>query len=158
MSVASKSSPPEIVNFVEVSDMLATAGQPSEAQLRELAAQGFQVVINLGLNDPRYCLPDEAGLVVDLGMEYHHIPVKFDQPDAQDLMRFFQLLQASRERKVLAHCAANYRVSVFVSLYGQVYLGWTLQQAIEHVRDIWEPDAVWRQFAYQARRRLGLLK
>ena len=50
----------DIKNFVPVSDHLGTAGQPSEAQLRDVAAAGFAVVVNLGLLDPRYCLRDEA--------------------------------------------------------------------------------------------------
>jgi len=42
-----------IKNFIEVSGQLGTAGQPSEAQLREVADAGFEVVVNLGLLDPR---------------------------------------------------------------------------------------------------------
>ena len=52
-----------IRNFINVSPRLSTAGQPSEDQLRELAQAGIELVINLGLLDPRYCLPDEQGLV-----------------------------------------------------------------------------------------------
>lgn len=45
----------DIYNFVPVSDELATAGQPTEDQLLEVAREGFGVVVNLGLLDPRYC-------------------------------------------------------------------------------------------------------
>ena len=58
----------EIKNFVAVSDRLGTAGQPSEEQLREVADAGFEVVVNLGLLDPRYCLADEADSVAALGL------------------------------------------------------------------------------------------
>ena len=34
----------EIKNFIPVSDRLGTAGQPSEAQLRDVAGAGFEVV------------------------------------------------------------------------------------------------------------------
>ena len=71
----------EIKNFVEVGAMIATGGQPSESQLTDVASAGYQVVINLGLLDPKYCLRDEAGLVAGLGMEYHHIPVVFADPE-----------------------------------------------------------------------------
>ena len=57
----------DIKNFVSLSEQLATAGQPSEQQVQELAREGFEVVVNLGLLDPRYCLADEAGLTGSLG-------------------------------------------------------------------------------------------
>ena len=58
----------EIKNFVAVSDRLGTAGQPSEDQLHDVADAGFDIVVNLGLLDPRYCLADEAGAVKSTGM------------------------------------------------------------------------------------------
>src|SRR5215468_6736069 len=115
----------DIRNFVELSDHLATAGQPSEQHVRELASAGFEVIVNLGLLDPRYCLADEAGLTRSLGMAYHHIPVDFHAPQHQALGEFFRVMDASRGRSVFVHCAANYRVSSFVALYGQARLGWS---------------------------------
>jgi len=47
-----------INNFYKISDTLSCSGQPSEAQLRELAAQKYQVIINLGLLDTLYALKD----------------------------------------------------------------------------------------------------
>ena len=43
----------EIKNFVEIGDLIATGGQPSESQLNDLASAGYRVVINLGLLDPK---------------------------------------------------------------------------------------------------------
>ena len=108
----------DIRNFVGLSDSLATAGQPSEPQLKTLAA-GFEMVVNLGLLDPRVCLPDEPGLIQSLGMAYRHIPVDFNAPRFENLERFFEVMDASRDQRVFVHCAANYRVSAFVALYGE---------------------------------------
>jgi len=140
-----------IRNFIPLSDRLATAGQPSEAQLRALAQAGFEVVVNLGLLDPRYCLPDEAGLVRALGLAYHHIPVDFRAPAAADLERFFAVMQQEQDRKLFAHCAANYRVSCFLALYGEARLGWSRQRADAHIRRAWEPDPVWTAFLAASR-------
>jgi protein tyrosine phosphatase (PTP) superfamily phosphohydrolase (DUF442 family) len=144
----------EIKNFVSVSDALATAGQPSEDQLHQLAQEGFEVIINLGLLDPRYCLADEAEAVRSLSMEYHHIPVDFQAPKRADLEQFFQVMDACTEKKVFVHCAANYRVSSFISLYGQARFGWSLEQANEHIRRLWEPNEVWMAFIEEARQAL----
>ena len=143
----------DIKNFVAVSASLATAGQPLESELADIAASGFELVVNLGLLDPRYCLPDEAGSVARLGLDYRHIPVDFKAPTEQDFERFEATLLEARGRRVFAHCAANYRVSCFVALFGEAHLGWSREQADAHVRKVWEPDDVWR--AFMARVRAG---
>jgi protein tyrosine phosphatase (PTP) superfamily phosphohydrolase (DUF442 family) len=146
----------DIIGFVSLSDDLATAGQPSEKQIRELAEMGFEVIINLGLLDPRYCLEDEAAVVHSLGLEYRHIPVNFQAPKGEDLARFFEAMQSVRGKRVFVHCAVNYRVSSLISLYGQARLGWSLQQAEEHIKRLWEPNEVWARFIEVSRRELGV--
>jgi protein tyrosine phosphatase (PTP) superfamily phosphohydrolase (DUF442 family) len=143
----------DIKNFIAVSDRLGTAGQPSEAQLRDVAGAGYQVVVNLGLLDPRYCLPDEAGTVASLGLAYHHIPVDFTAPQEEDLQRFFEVMDDARDKKVFVHCAANYRVSTFVALYGEAKLGWTADQGDAHMHRVWDPNPIWTQFIGEARDR-----
>ena len=141
----------DIKNFVAVNAMLATAGQPTESELADVAAEGFELVVNLGLLDPRYCLPDEAGSVAKLGLDYRHIPVDFKAPTEDDFRRFEATLLEARGRRVFAHCAANYRVSCFVALFGEAELGWSREQADAHVRRLWEPDDVWRAFMTRLR-------
>ena len=145
-----------IKNFAAISSRLATAGQPSEAQIRALAQDGFEAIVNLGLLDPRYCLPDEAGLVRSLGLAYHHIPVDFQAPAATDLERFFAVMRQEQDRKLFVHCAANYRVSSFLALYGQARLGWSQQEADAHIRRVWEPNPTWAAFIAASRSALGL--
>ena len=44
-----------IYNFVQISDRVATAGQPTEIQYPTIAAAGYQTVINLALTDICKC-------------------------------------------------------------------------------------------------------
>lgn len=141
----------DIKNFVKVDEVLATGGQPSEAQLKEIASARYQVVINLGLLDPKYCLPDEAGLVVGLGMEYHHIPVVFTDPQVRDFQRFVEVMDSCRGRPTFVHCALNWRVSTFVGLYGEIRLGWSPSKADAQMRTFWEPNEVWTRFVAECR-------
>jgi protein tyrosine phosphatase (PTP) superfamily phosphohydrolase (DUF442 family) len=141
----------DIKNCVAVSATLVTAGQPREPELAEIAADGFELIVNLGLLDPRYCLPDEAGSVAKLGLGYRHIPVDFTAPAEEDFRRFEATLLEASGRRVFAHCAANYRVSCFVALFGEAHLGWSREQADAHVRRLWEPDEVWRTFMARVR-------
>ena len=137
----------EIIRFIPVSEQLATSGQPSEAQLAELAAAGFELIINLALHDdPRYSLPDEPGCVAALGMDYVHIPVPFSAPTAGHLVRFFEAMGRAENRRTLVHCAHNKRVSVFLALYRFECLGWPVEQARQAMLTGWTPDPVWQAF------------
>lgn len=143
----------DISNFVAVNEHLATAGQPSEEQLTEVATSGFEVVVNLGLLDPRYCLPDEAAAAARLGLTYRHVPVDFKAPTVEGFLRFEQVMADCAGQRVFVHCAKNYRVSCFVALYGEKHFGWSQEQALEHVRRVWAPDDIWRAFMTEVRSR-----
>jgi protein tyrosine phosphatase (PTP) superfamily phosphohydrolase (DUF442 family) len=145
----------EIKNFAEVIDRIATAGQPTEDQLREVAAAGYSTVVNLGLVDQPYSLPDEAGLVGQLAMTYRHLPVIFDAPKATDYVAFVATMDELASERVFVHCAANYRVSSFIALYGELRLGWTRAQADAHAARFWQPNPTWSEFV-AACRALGL--
>lgn len=125
-------------NFLKVDDHTFTAGQPSEDQLASAAESGIQVVINLAPYYPGDSLPDEAGTVQSLGMQYHNIPVNWENPTRQDFDRFESVMQQVGQKKVLVHCAANFRATAFYSLYAQRHLGWSQSQG-EHFRSqIWQ--------------------
>ena len=86
----------EITNYLPLNEHLGTAGQPTEAQIAEIAAAGYEVVINLALHDADYSLVDEAGAVREAGMEYIHIPVEWEHPTPADLERFCDAMDAHR--------------------------------------------------------------
>ena len=138
----------DIYNYRRVNDRVCTGGQPSEEQLRSAAAEGFQTVVNLATINPRYSLDDEAGLIHSLGMTYHHIPVDWENPQASDFAGFESIMQDHRQDKVLVHCAANFRVTAFYSLYAMKHLGWTEAQADEFRASIWAGSnyPIWEKF------------
>jgi len=73
-------------------------------------------------------------------------------PQPDDLRRFVDAMDASQDKKVFVHCAANYRVSSFVALYGEARLGWSPEQGDAHIRRIWEPNETWMRFIAASRR------
>jgi protein tyrosine phosphatase (PTP) superfamily phosphohydrolase (DUF442 family) len=143
-------------SFLRIDDRVETGGQPTELELQELAREGCRVVINLGLLDPKYCLPDEAGSVARLGMTYHHIPVVFTEPRVTDLETFVAAMDANASARTFVHCALNWRVSSFVALYGQLRLGWSAEEADAHARRFWQPNETWQRFMTEGRQRLRL--
>ena len=100
----------DIKNCVRVDDQLLTAGQPTGDQLRDVAAAGYRAVINLGLLDPRYCLPDEARLASSLGLDYRHIPVQFDAPRPEDFDAFVTAMDEYAAQCTNVGCEASGRV------------------------------------------------
>jgi protein tyrosine phosphatase (PTP) superfamily phosphohydrolase (DUF442 family) len=141
-----------IKNFLPVTDRIGSAGQPTEDELREVAAGGYDAVVNLGLLDPRYCLADEAGLVRSLGLRYEHIPVEFGAPVLDDFRAFLAAMDGMEGEKVFVHCAANWRVTSFLAVYGEMRLGWTRDEADAHARRLWPLNDTWTDFLAACRR------
>jgi protein tyrosine phosphatase (PTP) superfamily phosphohydrolase (DUF442 family) len=145
-----KSSPlSEIYNFRSLGDKLATAGQPTEAQLRLVREAGFDTVINLALPTSDNALPNEGSLVTGMGMSYVHIPVNFKGPTSHDFRAFAGVMHAFEGRRVFVHCAANMRVSAFVYLYRVMFKDVSASEARHELNAIWEPDDVWSRFIEQ---------
>ena len=144
----------DLKNFLRISERLACAGQPDEDQLGKIAADGYQVVINLGLSDGKYALRDEAASVARLGLEYFHIPVLFDNPRLAELATFITIMNEQRDKKTLVHCAVNYRASAFSGLYLFAEDEIDEPGLRAFIEKIWSPDPVWQQFIGEASRRI----
>jgi protein tyrosine phosphatase (PTP) superfamily phosphohydrolase (DUF442 family) len=138
----------EIRNFVRVDEKILTGGQPTADQLRDAAAEGVQAVINLATLDPRTVLLDEANLVPSLGMDYHHIPVVWDDPQPADFEQFARTMDALSGKRILIHCAANFRVTAFYGLYAMRALGWSEEQADALRARVWQHHTypIWEAF------------
>ena len=143
----------DIYNSIKVNDQLTTGGQPTAEQLEAAAAEGFDSVINLATYSPGHSLEDEAGLVRSLGMAYYAIPVEWGNPKESDFTAFEDLMQKLPPGKTLIHCAANFRVTAFYSLYALKYLGWSEIQAEQFRTQIWSGsnEPIWEQFIARIR-------
>lgn len=146
----------QITNLVPIDPRLTTAGQPTTAQLADIAAAGFDVVINLAMGVPTDDLPDEAAVVIGHGMAYHHIPVVWTAPALVDFARFVEVMDGCAADRRFVHCALNYRVTMFTSLYGQLRWGWPLERAEALASTFWTPDETWAAFIAAVRERWGL--
>lgn len=138
----------DITNFIRVDNRLATGGMPTAAQLRAAAAEGFSAVINLATDNPGHSLEGEAELARSLGLEYVHIPVDWSNPTDADFAAFEQAMDRLQDRKLLLHCAANYRVTAFYSLYALGHLDWSVEEAEAFRAPIWSGSdyPVWAAF------------
>ena len=141
-----------ITNLTLLDDRLASSGQPTREQFAEIAAVGFETIINLALSSSDNALPDEAELVRSLGLEYIHIPVIWDAPQAENLQQFMDALDARHGKKIFVHCAMNYRASAFIALWRCLRLGWEPEKAFATQQTIWrlEDYPIWKKFVETA--------
>lgn len=139
-----------MINDLQLSPTLYTGGSPSLIDLVNLQAAGVQVVINLALVTSPNAIPDEAGEVARLGMEYIHIPVIWEDPTRQNLADFFAAMERCQGKIVFVHCVKNMRVSAFIYLYRILRQGWAPDDAILNLIEIWEPEGTWAAFIEEA--------
>jgi protein tyrosine phosphatase (PTP) superfamily phosphohydrolase (DUF442 family) len=135
-----------IRNFTRESGDLATAGQPDKQQLQAIAEAGFDVVINLGLAEADYAVPEEKTILEAHGVEYHHVPVSFDAPEIEKYNEFAALMKATEHKKTFVHCVANKRVSVFLALYRILEKHAPREGALNEVHKVWVPNNTWQEF------------
>ena len=144
-------------NFRRIHDGLTTSGLMSVAQLGDLHREGYDAVINLLPDSYEHAVADEDRIVQEQGLDYVYIPVDFAAPTHADLEAFADAMDARVGRKVHVHCAANYRVSAFYGLYALRNGLCTDDEAMELMRDVWNPadDAVWSAFIADERARMS---
>ena len=135
-------------NFRRVSERVTTSGIVPVQQLEELRDQGYDVVINLKPDIEAELGADEGQIVRDQGIDYVYLPVDFDAPTHADFQVFASAMDAHDGQKVHVHCAANYRVTAFYSVYAVERALWSEDEAERFVRDVWDPSEfpAWRSF------------
>lgn len=136
----------DIHNFLQLSETIGTAGQPTVEQFADIQAAGYQVIINLAIPTSPKALPQEANLVAELGLKYIAIPVEWEQPLLTDVQQFFAALQVNSAQQIFVHCIANMRVSAFMYLYRVICEGCKPAHAQTDLYQIWIPNATWQKF------------
>ncbi|MGB5866481.1 MAG: protein tyrosine phosphatase family protein [Arcobacteraceae bacterium] len=108
----------KLLNYIKVNKQIATAGLLSKKDIKKIAEKGYDVVINLSVDDDR-SLNHESKIVAKNGMVYIHIPISWTKPQEDRMYLFFHILDAfiKQNKKVFIHCMKNYRVSVFIYRY-----------------------------------------
>jgi len=139
----------DIYNFLKISDSIVTAGQATAEQFSAISESGYQVVVNLALQESLNALPDEKAVVQAQGMQYFHIPVIWENPTLEDIKRFFTVMEANADKNVFVHCAANMRVSVFIYLYRLIHEHISEEDAKKDLHQIWVPNEIWQKFIAQ---------
>jgi uncharacterized protein (TIGR01244 family) len=106
--------------YARVGDDIFIAGQPTEAGLRELKAQGVTTIVNLRTPPEMAKVNfDEAALAKELGMTYVYLPVRGDTlfPYAPATVTKFGEAVSQAKGRVLLHCTVAWRASHLWAAY-----------------------------------------
>jgi len=154
--VAIAESPDTITNYREYSSVYASAGQPTEAQLKTLQENDFERVIYLAYSDHESSLTGEDRIVKNLGMEYVHVPVEWEAPTKTDFYMFVAIMEQAPQKKTLLHCQVNFRASAFSFLYRVIYRDTPLDDAKEDMNSVWAPNETWRKLIFEVLQENGI--
>jgi uncharacterized protein (TIGR01244 family) len=144
------------LNFRRVSETVTTSGTVAREDLARLGTDGYDLVVNLMPDSSEYAVDGEATILADHGVGYVYIPVDFAAPNHEQLEAFATAMEANVGKTIHVHCAANYRVSAFYSLYAMRRGWWSVDQADEHLNGIWTQGEypVWDRFIASERSRI----
>ena len=139
----------DISNYREYSANFSSSGQPTKEQLELLRDEGFERIVYIAFSNSGKALANEDVVVKELGMDYVHIPVIWDQPTTQDFYAFAGSMQRDADRKTLLHCQVNYRASAFSFLYRVLYEDVPVAEAKADMNTVWQPNETWRQLIFE---------
>ena len=138
----------EISNFREYSTTFSSSGQPTKEQLQLLKDEGFERIVYIAFSNNGNAFADEDVIVKELGMDYVHIPVIWDQPTKSDFYAFAGSMQREPDRKTLLHCQVNYRASAFSFLYRVLYEDVPVAEAKADMNSVWQPNETWQKLIF----------
>ena len=135
-----------LLNRIDYSPSLTTAGQPTAAELPLIASSGFDRVIFLAFTNHPKAVAHEDDIVRDQGLQFIHIPVEWESPSPADFAAFAAVMQTFGSGRTLVHCEVNFRASVFGFLYQVLYEGADVDEAMSLMQSVWIPNETWEAF------------
>jgi len=133
-------------NVRVISPLLVTAGQPDRSSLQRLKAEGYAAVISLAPGNTPDAVPDQAEILAAQGVEFVHIPIPWQAPEARHLDAMAAAMQRLKGKKVLVHCQMNMRASALTFLYRTIYEKEDPATAWGDVKSLWTPTNQWAEF------------
>ncbi|MBB3209877.1 uncharacterized protein (TIGR01244 family) [Rhodopirellula rubra] len=125
-------------NQMKFNDELTVGAQPTEAEIKSMAADGFKAVINFrteGEEDQPLSPDDEGDLVRSHGMEYLHVPVSIDEIDETKVDAVRRQYEAL-PKPVFAHCKSGKRAGAMMMMHTAVENDMSGDQALKKAKEM----------------------
>jgi uncharacterized protein (TIGR01244 family) len=122
-----------LMNIIrKINDELAIAGQITLDQLKQIADEGYQSVLNLRLPDETDLLANEQEKIEHLGLYYVNFPTKPEDINYQVTLKMYQMI-TELPKPILIHCDNSIRSAAIVLLYICIKQGITFEKALQKV-------------------------
>jgi len=118
-----------IVNYVEVSPLLATGGQPDQSGVKQLADKGYKAIINVRTSGEEFDQAGEEKQALELGLRYYMVPVGPRKLQEEQALAFNTLLSSLKGQKVYVHCRSGSRVVGLMVIYYALQEGMSTDKA-----------------------------
>lgn len=119
----------------KVNENYSVAGQPSAADLKQAAENGFKSVLNLRSPNEVNTLPDEQQQAEAAGLSYANVPLNSSVPDEVLVSKALEELE-DLPKPVLIHCGAGLRAGAIALIATARDLKWTLEQLTEKANEV----------------------
>lgn len=119
-----------VPNLHQLDATLYRSAQPTAEGMRNLRELGIETIVNLrSMHSDR----DEIG---ETGLAYEHIYMKAWHPEAEDIVRFLQIVCNPKRQPVLVHCQHGAdRTGTMCALYRVIVQGWTKEEALREMQE-----------------------
>ncbi|HKO59867.1 MAG TPA: protein tyrosine phosphatase family protein [Pyrinomonadaceae bacterium] len=136
-----------IRNFTRVNDDFCIGGQPRTEHLEKLKADGVKAIINLRQPSEHRAAEEEAK-AKELGLHYFNIPVRFGEPNEDQVTEFLKITDDPKNRPAFIHCTAAIRAAAFWMIRRVLREGWTVEAAEEEAKKLGLRESPhWNEFA-----------
>lgn len=105
----------DIPNARTPAEGFVTGGQPSPGQFAAARAAGIKSVINLR-NTTEPGVPEQAKLMAELGLAYHHLPIAGGAGITLENAKAFAALVDGAEKPALIHCGSGNRIGALAAM------------------------------------------
>ena len=123
--------PVEIPNARMFTEEILVGGQPTEEQIRELAALGYRTIVSTRTEGERGSW-DEASLAGELGLRFVLIPMAgADGLTEENALRLAEVLEGEDAYPMMVHCGSGNRVGALFALKAFYVDGVELEAAME---------------------------
>lgn len=123
---------------MKINDQVSVGAQPTEAELRKFAQQGFLSVVNFrteGEEDQPLSPQAEGEKVSAAGMDYLHTPVSLEAMGPERVDQFREKL-TELPKPVFAHCKSGQRAGAMVVMDMAVEQGMTGEQTLQKAKEM----------------------
>lgn len=117
---------------IPINDRFTVGGQPTAAELRDLAGKGFKSIVNLRCagEAEQPLSPEKEGTEVSkLRMRYLHLPVSPTAMQNGQVDQFRKQV-AGLPGPVFVHCHSGKRAGAFVMMGNAVQAGWSGEKTL----------------------------